>query len=641
MVTPAYIRGLREDAVWWQPIDVRDIEERMLIYLAENLPEWNRDADSLLRRAVALIAQQVQVFDEERLAQSRRGFLAYATGADLALLGLGPPPVIRLPDETDDEYRDRIADAALALSLGSLAHYEARARALEPEIADALAVVAQNRQDIVLYARDGQGQPLDDAARERLTQALNARDSIIAGAQLRVGAATDIAYTIDIEATYDAGKTDGADLTARMRQGIYDWLGGQGRLGEPIYRSAIQRAAWVEGVLDIDLKAPAKDLAPPSLTFAPASDDPGIGAAGYVLGQPTAPTGTGHLSSVQLTDVGQGYQTAPTATVADDAGQTLALPVTIEDGAVKTVTIPSPQTLDWYGYATDTWCARYVCPATAAGVTISATPRITPSAAELHLAELPATLSITAASAHVAEGADVQFTIALSAARLVDIIALVDVTVTGDIGIEAGRREVRIPSGQTAATLTLPTDEAEVAQSVTVAATLRPSGSSYAISATAGAASTDVGAQITLYMFAQASGSSIRRGADAVWQIFIANYGTRDITLPSHIGLSFLYDVEEGVAAGETGHIVRDTDQLGSHVIDVAANAQTIFRNTPLTFLSPDTNLPTTTLHVRIPTAADGPTGTLALLVTGGRIDPPFILSTILTRDPIGITVQL
>ena len=634
MVTPAYIDSLRTDALMWQPVDRAALEERLLAYLDEQLPDWNRRADSLLRRAVPLISAELAVFDEERLAQARRGLLAYATGPDLDLLGLGPPVTLRRPGESDGDYRVRIAESRLSISLGSLSYYEQRAYDLEPALTDALAVAAPNRQDVTLYGLTGDRQALTPPQVAALTGALNARDSVIAGVIVTVGARQEVPYTIEIEATYDAGLTDGADLEARIRAGVYAWLADSQRLGEAVYRSAIQEAAWVEGVLDIDLAAPAKDLAPPTLVFVAAADDPGSGAAGYVTTDASAPSGVGFLSAVVLTQSGRDYGKPPTARVTDDAGQTLDLTTTIEGGAVDTVVIPHPQTLRWYGYPTSTWGPLYTCASTAADVRITVTPKITPGAGVVNLTDEPGEVSIVAARPFVEEGSAVVFEVAITPPRRVDIEVVVRVGSTGpDYGIEAADHTVTIPAlpAEPSIDLSLPTTPTDgLTDPATITAAVQPNASLYTIAAQAGSASTIVGSVSRVRLDVGAVESDVRRGEPARWTIGV--YAAGEVKLSDRVLLSIVYDLEEGVAPTETRHILVDPSLAR--------------RTTVMGFVEPGSYdegdaLVAGGVSISYDTEADGPTGTLTMLMRDASGPAGFVIGGYVSGHPIGVTVQL
>ncbi len=601
MVTPAYIAGLREQALLWQPIDAAAIEQRLVTYLDAQLPDWSPLADSLLRRSLPLIAQQLQVLDEERLAQGRRGLLAYAEGADLDLLGLGPPVILRRPGEADETYRVRIAEARLSLSLGSLSYEEQLARTILPSITDALAVVARNRQDVTLFALTGLRQELTSDQEQLLVRGMNARDAVIAGVEVTVGEPTEVPFTISVSATYDAGLTDGGDLASRIRQSIYDYLAASQRIGQPVYRSAIQESAFVEGVYDLAISQPPRDLAPPSVTIVSADADPGAGAAGYADVAPDDATGRGVLVAIVLTREGSGYETAPTARVHDDVGQTLDLQTTLTAGAVTGVTIPHPQTLLWYAYPTATWGPIYTCASSDVDVTVDVTPIITPLSGRVSLVDAPPQVVITRRHAVVLEGDPAIFDVGLAGIHRSDVPVTVDISTTGTAyGVAPSRRTVTVSPGATAQISVATTRRVGwSAPGAVIAAAVESELYDYDM-ATAEVAINTRGLLGTL-AYAARGGESIILGEDAVWTIELS--GPSGATVRTQI----YYEIEQS-----TPSVVADTDDLGIHSVEMYLPSS---RPNPIV----GTSVPRRDyVQVSVPTLAvadGGLTGTLTLLL--------------------------
>ena len=623
MVTPAYIRSLRADAQIWTPIDVAVLEERIIDYLDRHLPDWDRRADSLLRRSVPLIAMQVQVIDEERLHQARRGLLAYAEGPDLDLLGLGPPVILRRAGEVDEDYRIRIADARLSLSLGSLAYEEALARQLQPALTDVLAVVGRNRQDVYLYALTGQREAITSEERRALDTEMNRRDAQIAGVVVTAATPTEVPYTIDIEATYDAAATDGADLERRIRESIYEFLGRTQRIGHDVYRSAIQEAAWVEEVLDLALSSPVRDLAPPSVRIIPAAADPGTGAEGYPDIVPTDSTGRATMHAIVLTRQGIGYEVAPIARVTDDMGQTIDYTTELEGGSVSEVTIPHPQSLLWYAYPSESWAAIYTCDASAADVRITVTPKVTPATGRVSLAEGAPTVSIVGPASVIPEGSDITYTISVDPVRPADLTVLVDVSIDGPAyGITAGRRQVVIPAGDTAIDLTLSTTRSGVIQDLgEITAAIASQPDSYEIDPAGSSVTALVGTRYDMVFHAVGVPASVSRGNPAEWIITLASAIPVSATQPVIVTVTF--DIEQspdGVVAD------RYIGRGQSVDIDMRPVAQ-----------GGDAGIGRWT----IPTESDAPTGTVTMLLQTITGPTTFFFSGFVSGHPVPVTVQL
>ncbi len=610
MVTPAYIAGLRDQAELWQPIDADAIEQRLVAYLDGQLPDWSPLADSLLRRALPLIAEQMQVFDEERLAQARRGLLAYAEGADLDLLGLGPPVVLRRTGEADETYRVRIAEARLSLSLGSLAYEEALAVSVLPAITDALAVVARNRQDVTLYALTGVRQALSTTQEQLLTRRLNARDAVIAGVEVTVGEPTEVPYTIAVEATYDAGLTDGGDLSRRIRQSIYDYLAGSQRIGQPVYRSAIQEAAFVAGVYDLAISTPERDLAPPTVTIVPAASDPGAGAAGYADVAPAGATGRGLIVAIVLTREGSGYGAAPTARVHDDVGQTVDFATSLTGDRVTGVTIPHPQTLLWYAYPTATWGPVYTCGADDVDVQVTVTPIITPLSGRVSLTEEPAEVVITRRAEVVVEGEPAIFDIALQGIHRTAIDVSIEIVATGpSYGVAGGTRTVTVSPGATAE-LSVPTARQSVWQTPGTVTATAVRDLNYAAGDPPATAAIGINTSRLLDVTARPAldGESVDLGEDAVWTL----------ELEGPAGAVVRTDVYYVISQSPPG-VIGDVDDLGVHRVEMYLPSQRPHPTVGLPVRDHDY------VQVAVPTlAADagGTTGTLTLLLQSIGVAP-------------------
>ena len=372
MVTRAYIQTIRESASFWAPYDQANGVASLQAYLQAGLPDWAADPDDLLSRAVPLMVEWNRLASETEHQQIRRGLLPYAEGDELDVLGVGPPVVLRFSGESDDDYRPRIANSRLGLNIGSLTSVAQFAREGLTTLADVLPVIAPNRQDIAVWGLKADMAQLSAADRTQLLEYLRDEDAgrLIGGVMVTAPAPTIVAYTISVSVRYDASRENTQQLQAAVRAAIYAWLEGNQRLGQPVYRSAINDAAFIAGVQDIVVLSPTYDLAPPELVIS--GGDPSIAARAVIR----VVAATGAINPLDLLDHGDGYTAVPTVGLLDNtnlegsgASFTAALGSGLTAGQVASIAIdaggvdylPGPQ-LDY--------CPLYMCPATEAGVMI-------------------------------------------------------------------------------------------------------------------------------------------------------------------------------------------------------------------------------------------------------------------------------
>ena len=183
-------------------------------------------SDDLLRRALPLMVEYNRLRSEVAHQQIRRALLPYAEGADLDVLGVGPPVVLRAGDP-DDPYRLRIANSRLGLNIGSLPAVRQFARDGAPAITDVLAVMAPNRQDMSVWVLKAALAQLTAAENMTLLEYLRHEDRVIGGVQITAPTPTIVPYTIQVlsalqrhaaEHPAAAGGGAGRDLRLAGRQ---------------------------------------------------------------------------------------------------------------------------------------------------------------------------------------------------------------------------------------------------------------------------------------------------------------------------------------------------------------------------------------------------------------------------------------
>ena len=371
MVTRAYIQTVRETARFWQTYDRTADEAALVAYLQAGLPDWDALQDDLLRRAVPLMVEYNRLRSEVAHEQIRRALLPFAEGDDLAVLGLGPPAVMKAAGEDDDDYRVRIANSRLGLNIGSLTSIEQAARTALPTLVDVLAVVAPNRQDVAVWGLKAALAQLAAAEQTTLLEYLRQRNQLIAGVQITAPAPTVVPYTIRVSVRYDRTREDTQQLQAAVRAAIYAWLEDNQRLGQSVHRSAVTKAAFIAGVDDLVVIDPAHNLAPPELVIS--GGDPTIAARAVIR----VAAATGAVSDLDLLDHGEGYQSVPTVellanTGIEGTGATFTASISssgTDTGQVTGIAIGAGG-VDYLPGPQHDYCPVYQCPSTAAGVIV-------------------------------------------------------------------------------------------------------------------------------------------------------------------------------------------------------------------------------------------------------------------------------
>ena len=373
MVTRAYIQTIRESASFWNAYDQANGVATLKAYLQAGLPDWAADPDDLLSRALPFMVEWNRLQSEVSLAQLRRGLLAYAEGDDLDVLGLGPPAVLRITGEADDDYRARIANSRLGLNIGSLAAVAQFARDGLATLDDVLPVLEPNRQDIAVWGLKADMAQLTAADRTQLLEYLRDQDEgrLIGGVQVTAPAPTIVPYTISLSIRYDAARENTVQLRDAVRAAIYAWLADNQLLGRSVYRSAINDAAHIAGVRDVVVVEPSHDLAPPELVIS--GGDPAIPARAVIR----VAAATGAISALDILDAGDGYSALPTVGLLANSGiegSGASFTATLGSGLaaeqLDSISIDAGG-IDYLPGAQHDYCPLYMCPSTEAGVMIA------------------------------------------------------------------------------------------------------------------------------------------------------------------------------------------------------------------------------------------------------------------------------
>ena len=255
-VSEEYLKTLR--ARPHPGFDRAQVEAAFRTALRSGLPNWTEAPGETLSRSLALMAEVVFVHGEVEIANWEQGLLIFATGTNLDIIGVDRG-VLRETGEEDDDYRLRIANAGIDEALGSLTYYERRAVRFQADVVDAQAVVLANRQDVAVYALKSNHVALTPTEQAAMLSHLNDRAKKIAGVEVSMPAVTETAYTIALTIRHSAANA-GDVIAADARAAIYALLADSQLIGAPVYKSALQAAAFVANVLDVEVTAPAADL---------------------------------------------------------------------------------------------------------------------------------------------------------------------------------------------------------------------------------------------------------------------------------------------------------------------------------------------------------------------------------------------
>lgn len=252
MVTLNELNDLRAQAgSFFTPANRAEMEARLLEVLVEGLPDWDSAADTLLRRGLPLIAEQVEVWITTNDENVKQGLLAYAEGPLLDIFGLGPPVVRRRLGEADDPYRLRIANALTQSNLGSTDYYENTVRELIPEITDALAVVAPNRQNLRVFVAKADGSLGTADELKELNDYFDQSGTHIAGTDINVASPTQETYYINVTAKYDPTLYSEDLVMRNVETAVFAFIDQNRVIGRKIYLSALRDAAFTAETVDV------------------------------------------------------------------------------------------------------------------------------------------------------------------------------------------------------------------------------------------------------------------------------------------------------------------------------------------------------------------------------------------------------
>lgn len=205
---------------------------------------------------------------------ARAVILAYASGTDLDNLVANfnvqrlvirpadptttpPTPAVM---ESDSDLRKRAPQAFEGLSVaGPTAAYEFFARSADGKVADAKAISPSPAcVTVSILSREGDGSA-DSALLDIVSAALNDEDTRPVADRLTVQSAEIVNYNITATAYCQPGPEIEPIQQAAMQR-LQDYINTQHRIGLSVWRSAIDAAISVEGVVHVVITEPKDDI---------------------------------------------------------------------------------------------------------------------------------------------------------------------------------------------------------------------------------------------------------------------------------------------------------------------------------------------------------------------------------------------
>lgn len=252
MTTRSDIEALRATrATFFTPYDRAAVEAELLAVLRAGLPDWDSELDTILRRALPLIAEHLMANTELNRAELLRGLLIFAEGEDVDLLCLDPPAIRRRLNESDLDLIVRKVQSLSLLNLGSLRGIEERAHDADSDIVDALATLAPNRQNVRVYVVAENAAPLTPTQLGAVSNAISARDASIAGVELVALSPNIVRYQVRVAVTHNPLLVSATDTESSVRAGVYAYIERNRLIGRSLTHSGLIDAAYTEDTTDV------------------------------------------------------------------------------------------------------------------------------------------------------------------------------------------------------------------------------------------------------------------------------------------------------------------------------------------------------------------------------------------------------
>ena len=237
MTTLAYLRGLPTPS-FGVGFDRSEILADAAAAITAAVPGWDVDDNDPTARMLQAIVETIWTYGEINQSQTLRTLGAYAVGDDLTQLAASDR-VARRPGEGDEALRERWAESPVQLSVGTEARIRGNAFAALEDVADAQAVVRDNRQDGDLYCLKEDLATLEAAEWTTVIDYGNRRSEKIMGVTVHRGDPTVTTYVIALAVTYHSSRIDQASLQASIEADLERYIAAVRRLGRPVTNAGI------------------------------------------------------------------------------------------------------------------------------------------------------------------------------------------------------------------------------------------------------------------------------------------------------------------------------------------------------------------------------------------------------------------
>ena len=211
--------------------------------IQEAVPGWDPADRDPQARANEALAETIWIMGEINEAQALRTMLYFAVGDDLTWLAADRYRVYRRPGETDDELRDRAAEAPVLVSVATEARNRKNAFDSLTDIVDVDVFTRVNRQDVDLYCLAADQAALTEDQWADVIRYVNRTDQKIQGVTIFRANPTVTMYHVTMAGTRDAGGVDAATLEEAMRRSLTAYMASVERMGFAVFASALVRAS--------------------------------------------------------------------------------------------------------------------------------------------------------------------------------------------------------------------------------------------------------------------------------------------------------------------------------------------------------------------------------------------------------------
>ena len=170
------------------------------------------------------------------------------------VLGAQYPPIRRHLNESDSDFRLRIANRHSLRTLGSLPGVVNQTRELFDDLVDIKAALSRNRQNIRIYAIRGDLESIGPADRVVIQEYFERPDTHIAGVEIATGVPDVRPYYVHVVTVYDPARHSAEYANAQAMAQLQAHLAVNERIGEPVWSGALFDAVSVSDMVSTGLQ---------------------------------------------------------------------------------------------------------------------------------------------------------------------------------------------------------------------------------------------------------------------------------------------------------------------------------------------------------------------------------------------------